>query len=85
MPEQIVIRFGALCSSIRKQINSQGFYSSDENFERWEKNSADITRLHIWGLLTDSEVRRARKRLLKMISYEVKRYPKPTSTVEESQ
>lgn len=56
------VYFGALCTSISKQIPGAS--------KQFDKDADAIVRLKIRGMLTDAEAYRARKRLLKRIMRE---------------
>lgn len=70
------INFGAFSEPIVVQLLNQGVSSNSEMIEAWQKSADAITRLNILELLSDSETRAARKRLLKKICKGVK-YGKP--------
>jgi hypothetical protein len=73
------IELGALAPTIEEQLAAQGFrvITHPERFQRW---SDAITRLSIAGLLTETETRRSRRRLLAMIGSEARRVtPEATS------
>jgi hypothetical protein len=64
---EIGIHFGAICFSIDKQLNDQGFCLSAEESKRFQKISDSITMLNLHGYLSDSLAHKARQRLLKAI------------------
>ena len=66
MTERIGLRFGALTPKISEQLNESGIAKSD--LKRFDGHAEAITRLHICGLLTDSESRKARQRLMNVVA-----------------
>jgi hypothetical protein len=63
---------GALCEPLVGQL--KGLAQAKE-LKRLDDHSRAITRLHIFGLLTDSESDSARRRLVKMVQAAVKKKP----------
>lgn len=64
MAKTITIEFGALCDPIKKQLQDQGV-SEMTGIDLLQSRADAISQLHIAGLLSDSEARRARNRLMK--------------------
>ena len=64
---QIVI--SALGPTIGEQAAQLGIKPSGMTIETVDQMSHDLTRAHIWGLLTDAEVNRARTRLMKRAKF----------------
>ncbi len=56
-----VVEFGAMAPPLKKQLRGVIITGADQN------NVDAITRLHVHRLLSDTEARRARFRLLKQI------------------
>lgn len=64
MPETITLKFGALCDPISKQLAGRG---DSETLRRFDHMQDAITTCAVHGLIGDSEITRARKRLLARI------------------
>lgn len=60
---------GALTPSIREQAKQQGLAATGMRIEEVDEVSNQLTRYYIWGLLTESEINRARQRLLKRAAF----------------
>jgi hypothetical protein len=67
------IELGALCPPIFQQLSGQGLEMETVYLDHAEADATAITRLLIRGFLTDSEARKARKRLVKFIVKNVRR------------
>lgn len=68
MKKIIELNFGALCPSIAEQLAKQNLYFKTKKDESRCQHYADsLTSLFIRGLLTASEVHKARKRLFVLI------------------
>lgn len=65
--EQIVI--SALGPTIGEQAAKLKIKPSGMTIEQVDQMSHDLTRAHIWGLLTDAEIDRARLRLLRRAKF----------------
>lgn len=61
--EQIVI--SALGPTIGEQATKLKIKLNGMTIEQVDEMNHDLTRAHLWGLLTDTEVNRARSRLLR--------------------
>lgn len=61
----IEIVFGAVCDPIDKQLREQGHPLKTASV--FQKDADALTRLAVRGLLTDAQVRQARKKLLRRI------------------
>lgn len=59
------VEFGAMSQPLKKQVKGLRFPSM------FQANADAITRLNVYGLLTESEAHRARLRLLKSIEKEM--------------
>jgi len=57
------IELGALAEDISSQLEKQGV-PAPENCKHLDQDAWQISRLHVRGLLTDSETAKARKRLI---------------------
>ena len=68
MAKIIEIRFGALSDPIYKQLREQGIPVKKKDFEFVEKMSYPITLLKIHSILSETERRKAEKRLFKRIA-----------------
>ncbi|MFZ3286611.1 MAG: hypothetical protein WA191_07145 [Telluria sp.] len=66
------ISISALGPTIGEQCAAQGIIATGMNIERVDKISHALTLCHIQGMLTDSEVDRARNRLLKAAKLKMK-------------
>lgn len=62
--------FSALGPSIGEQIKKLGIKPTGMTVEQIDDISHNLTRVHIWGFLTDAEVSRARARLVKRAKFE---------------
>ena len=65
--KELVIVFGAMTDSIQKQLLAQQITRPRKIVQVLQMDADSITRLAIRGLLSDSEVRKARQRLMKKI------------------
>lgn len=61
------IAFGGMAKPIREQLRDQGMTAAKQLLDQWERDAGAITRLAIRCVLSESEVSRARRRLLKDI------------------
>lgn len=61
------LNFGALAPALSDQVAEQGYSLPADEAGRFQKNHTAIVRLHIHGLLTDSEALKARRRLMKQV------------------
>ena len=59
----MTLKFGALADSLSTQLGRR-----DETVKSWQRSADAITWLLIRGLLTDSEVHRARQKLATVIA-----------------
>jgi bisphosphoglycerate-independent phosphoglycerate mutase (AlkP superfamily) len=59
------IRFGALSPSIAEQIADQGFFLNKAQAKRFQAFADATVRLHVNGFLTDGEVHKARRRIMR--------------------
>jgi len=73
---KIQIELGVLSPSVSKQL--KGVFPS-EKLAIFDRLSDAITRLHIFGLITDGESTRARKRLIKFIQRKLDETRRQTS------
>ena len=64
---KIGITFGAMADPIIKQLLGQDVTKIPDRINAYQEDADAITRLSIKGLLAESETRRARMRLLKII------------------
>lgn len=62
------LHFGALCDPLNKQLNKQGYSLSEKESERFQKIADAIIMLKIHGIIPDSVVRNAEKKLMKKIA-----------------
>ncbi len=69
---KITITFGAMAEPIDAQVPEL----SRENADRLQRDAEAITRLHVRGLLTDTETRNSRRRFMKELM-EILRREKP--------
>lgn len=67
MAEQIFI--SALGATIGEQAARLRIRPSAMTMEQVDEMSRNLTKAHIWGLLTDTEIDRARLRLLKRAKF----------------
>lgn len=65
------IELGAMCDPISKQIEDAGLKQQGKNVYLLDRLSQAITLVYIHGCITDSECRKARKRLIKQLHLEV--------------
>lgn len=63
----LMLRFGAVAPPLRVQLTDAGFRLGAEPCEFWQRLADAVTLLSCHELLTDSEAKRARKRLMKRI------------------
>lgn len=68
MREEITLEFGALCRPIGEQLADLGFDIDKSITAVWERHDTAITTLSVALLLTEAEVDKARKRLVKRIA-----------------
>lgn len=67
MDEQFGLSFGAFADPIQKQLDRQGVIATGMPTELAEKLSGALIVALTAGILTDAEVRKARRRLLKRL------------------
>ena len=67
MEEHIVI--SALGPTIGEQAKKLKIKPTGMTIEQLDEMSHDLTRAHVWGLLTDTEIDRARTRLMKRAKF----------------
>lgn len=60
----------ALGPTLKEQAEKQGLIAVGMDIDFVDEVSHQLTRAHIWGLLTDSEINRARQRLLKRAKFQ---------------
>lgn len=72
---QLEIYFGALAPKVSEQIKAQGFSAEPDILEHWDKDAYAITRLHVRGCLSDAEVHKARRRLMRSITKKLRKTP----------
>lgn len=65
--ETIGIHFGALSPSVWEQLSEQGFTADEKDLKHWDQDAQAITRLHLRGMLTDSQKQAAQKKLFNRI------------------
>jgi hypothetical protein len=68
MTEEIGMHFGALCDSIDKQLNAQGYSVSAKDSERLQKIANAITMLKMHDIIPDSVVHKAHQKLMHLIA-----------------
>jgi hypothetical protein len=61
------LAFGALAEPLAKQLAKAQVVIEKNDLMRLQRDADALVRVHIGGLLTDSELRRARKKLMKKI------------------
>lgn len=66
------ITFGALAPKVAGQLKKQKLTAAPLDIERAQANADAVTRLLIRGVLSDSEARKARQRILKRLLANVK-------------
>lgn len=64
---QLGINFGALADPISEQIQAQGIAISKVTGKHCDRLAENLVHLHLTGILSDGEVKNARKRLMKFI------------------
>ena len=69
----ISVHFGALCPSIAEQLIEQGVVTIPDEINHFQKDADATTRLLIRGLLTDSQTRSARQKLINKIVRDVEK------------
>lgn len=69
--QQVAIRFGGLAGSIREQLAEQGYQPPLKVTDRFQTLADSIVRLQINGLLTETEVHKARTRLIARMTREL--------------
>ena len=62
------LSFGALSDPIRTQLDAQNVTADRDEISHWQRDADAIVRVAVRGLLPDSQIRQARKRLLKRIA-----------------
>lgn len=73
----LLIHFGALADKIDNQLATRGLSADPKTIAHWQKDADAISRLSIRDLLTESQTRMARQKLLKTICRTV--HPVPMS------
>lgn len=66
--------FGALAESVSKQIQEQ-FNDPTIELPHFDKDAEALTRGYVRGLISDSEIHKARKRLMKKITSYLNTHP----------
>ena len=64
---KLAITFGALAPTIADQLRQQGAEAAGQLVNQWQRDAKSITRLAVRCLLSEAEVTRARRRLLRDI------------------
>jgi hypothetical protein len=64
----IALCFGALAPSLRSQFSELGVKATPQQLTRWQAQADAIVRLFFGKLLTEAEVHKCRKRLMKQIT-----------------
>lgn len=72
MPEMIELELGALAPKISSQMKRQGFRINGKDLFQLQQDANAIVRLHIRGLLNDSETQRSRNRLFAKVKKAIK-------------
>ncbi len=72
------LRFGALCDPIDKQLEEQGFYAPLRKIADCQKYADCVTLLSVSGIITESEARAARRRILKWLGKHITEAPNGT-------
>lgn len=62
------LSFGALSEPLKKQLAEQGLRMKSKYLQHFQKDADALSRLHIRGLIPDSEVRKIRQKLMKSIT-----------------
>lgn len=70
--DHLTLEFGAICDPIKKQLTDQKFIAHAWKIRAWQKTADSITILSAQLLLTPSQVKSIRQRLLKRIAAQVK-------------
>ncbi len=70
----IRISFGALAPPIDEQLREQGFKLDLDPLPRrhLQRGADEVSRLHVRGILTESETDKARKRIFQIIKKQAK-------------
>ena len=63
---ELELEFGALTESVSKQVSEQ--FSSQISLPSFDEDAKALVRVYIRGLISDSENKRARQRLMKKIT-----------------
>ncbi len=71
--EKLLLSFGAMAPSLDRQLESVGLDCDFKRLAHYQADADAITRLAIRGLLPDSAVKTARKRLVRALGQEVTR------------
>lgn len=78
------IEFGALAPPIEDQLRDQGLKLDMEPMARalLQRDTHEVTRLFVRGILTEAEAHKAKNRILQIIKKQVRplRPPQPTPT-----
>lgn len=69
---KVKITFGALAPTIADQIKQQGAEAAGQLLNQWQRDAKSITRLALRCLLSEAEVTRARRRLMRDILHGVR-------------
>lgn len=64
---KLEITFGAMAPTIADQLKRQGAEAAGQLLNQWQRDSKAITRLAVRCLLSEAEVHKARRRLLRDI------------------
>lgn len=79
MSTTLEVNFGALAPALLDQVREQGFDLPEFSADGLQACATAIVRLHLREILSDSEVKRARSRLMKQISAAVVHAAQETS------
>ncbi len=71
---QLSLVFGALAKTVSQQVQEQ-FGDLAIDLPHFDEDAEALTRAYIRGLLTDSEIYKARKRLMKKITSYLNTHP----------
>jgi len=63
------IRFGLLADKLRVQLKQQGLHLT--NAKHWERRAQGLAELRVLGILTDTETRKAERRLMQQIQEDI--------------
>lgn len=73
-PHRIHVEFGALCPPIDEQLWHQGLRLDMEPTARQllQRDTHEVTRLFVRGILTEAEASKARQRIMRIIKKQAK-------------